>query len=68
MSAHVLLPACLLGTLGAAAFALHEHEAHACKPRWYRTATTFLAAMVAFALLAPFGAVFGHLLTLIVEA
>ncbi|MCY1365585.1 hypothetical protein D9M68_553750 [compost metagenome] len=67
MSPEILLPACLVGSLGAIAFALHEHEAHADKARWYRTAAMLLAAVVAFALLAPFGAVYGHLMALLLE-
>ncbi|MCY1304336.1 hypothetical protein D9M70_540830 [compost metagenome] len=69
MDANILLPACLFGSMGAIAiaFALHEHEAHADKARWYRTAAMLLAAVVAFALLAPFGAVYGHLMALLLE-
>ncbi|MDA8484596.1 hypothetical protein NNO07_16105 [Pseudomonas resinovorans] len=68
MSAHVLLPACLFGAMGAIAFVLYEHEVHTGKPRWYRTATMFFAAVAAFALLAPLGAIYGHLMVWLLEA
>jgi hypothetical protein len=68
MSSHILLPACLFGSMGAIAFALYEQDAHADKARWYRVATMFFAAIVAFSVLAPFGAIYGHLMAWLLEA